>query len=303
MVDALTIFIFLVCFFGLLFGSMTDLKRREVPDILNAGLLMVGFGIATIASIVSWNVLSLASALLGFIFCFFISCIMFYTGQWGGGDAKLLIALGALIGLPFSPLQSLLILLMNNPFSIAMHDIPFLFIFLFMVIFLGGIFGFFWLVILIVRHWHQFVPSYLSALEERYARRKRYILYALLLILFSVAVFVSDFSLQILSAVSALLLFFLYHSFLIIKVTEQIAFVKRVPVSDITEGDWVAEDVVVEGKIIVSKKDLGMSREQLHELQRLAKHGKISVVPVKYGIPFVPSFLLAFVVSTTIYFL
>ncbi len=296
-----TLFIFIICFLGLLVGSITDIKKREVPDTLNFGLLVYGFGIASIASLVSWNLSFLLSALLGFAFCFLISCIMFYTGQWGGGDAKMLIALGALVGIPFSTLQSFLSLLITNPFSIMLRDVPFLFLFLIMVIFFGGLFGFCWLFFVIVRHWHQFVPSYLSALEERHAHHRQYILYASLLALFGIALFASDFSLQILSAISALFLFVLYHSFFVIKVVEQIAFVKRMPVSNVTEGDWVAADIVLDGKLIVSKKDLGISREQLLELQHLAHQGKISSVLVKYGIPFVPSFLLAFVVSVFLF--
>jgi hypothetical protein len=300
MLDALTLFVFTMCFLGLLLGSITDLKKREVPDLLNFGLIVFGFGIASITSLVFWSTTSILSALLGFVFCFLVSCIMFYTGQWGGGDAKMLMAIGALVGIPFSLLRSFLSLLFSNPSSITLQDIPSLFLFLFMVIFFGGIFGFCWLLVLIVRHWHQFVPAYLSALEERHARRRRYIIYVLLLIFFGIALLVQDFALQILSAVSALLLFVLYHSFLVIKVVEQIAFVKRIPVSHVTEGDWVAVDVIVDGKTIVSKKDLGMSREQLLELHHLARQGKISFVLVKYGIPFVPSFLIAFIVTVVL---
>ncbi len=81
---------------------------------------------------------------------------------------------------------------------------------------------------------------------------------------------------------------------------EAIAFVKEIPVSALTEGDWVSEDIIVAGKVLVRKKDLGVSREQLQELHALAKKGKIKTVLVKYGIPFVPSFLLAFVVCVVL---
>ena len=95
----------------------------------------------------------------------------------------------------------------------------------------------------------------------------------------------------------------LFYGFIAIKVLEEIAFVKEIPVSALTEGDWVAEDIIVSGKVIVRKKDLGVSREQLQELQGLAKKGKIKHVLVKYGIPFVPSFLLAFVAAVLVYIL
>jgi len=93
-----------------------------------------------------------------------------------------------------------------------------------------------------------------------------------------------------------------FYGFVTIKILEHIAFVKHVPVPVLTEGDWVAEDIIVGGKIIVRKKDLGLSQEQLQELSALAKKGKIKTVPVKYGIPFVPSFLLAFIVTLSFFY-
>ena len=71
---------------------------------------------------------------------------------------------------------------------------------------------------------------------------------------------------------------------------------KYYPIPKLTEGDWIAEDVKVNGKIICSPKDLGISKEQIKKL----KHHNIKKVLVKEGIPFVPSFLIAFVVTSLI---
>jgi hypothetical protein len=65
----------------------------------------------------------------------------------------------------------------------------------------------------------------------------------------------------------------------------------------LTEGDWIAKDVVVDKKKIVGPKDLGIEKHQIKQLIELKKKGKISKVKVKYGIPFVPSFLVAFILS------
>jgi hypothetical protein len=89
--------------------------------------------------------------------------------------------------------------------------------------------------------------------------------------------------------------------FIIIKILEQIAFIKDLPVDKATEGDWVAEDILVHGKTIVRKKDLGITKEQLAELKELAAKGKLQTVKLKYGIPFVPSFLIAFIVTVRIF--
>ena len=70
-------------------------------------------------------------------------------------------------------------------------------------------------------------------------------------------------------------------------------FDELIPVKKLTEGDWIAKDVVVKGKKICGPKDLGISRKQISRLSKL----NIKKVLVKYGMPFVPSFLLAFIIT------
>ena len=53
------------------------------------------------------------------------------------------------------------------------------------------------------------------------------------------------------------------------------------------------DDVKHGKKVICSPKDLGISKAQIAELKKL----KIKSVVVKEGIPFVPSFLLSFLVT------
>ena len=57
------------------------------------------------------------------------------------------------------------------------------------------------------------------------------------------------------------------------------------------EGDWLAEDVIVHGKTIVKKKTL-----HKEDIQKL-RDKNISSVTIKEGIPFVPSFLIAYLAA------
>ena len=68
---------------------------------------------------------------------------------------------------------------------------------------------------------------------------------------------------------------------------------KYISVDKLTEGDWVAEDIIVKGKLICSKKDLELTKEQISKLRKL----KIKNVFVKEGIPFVPSFLIGLLIT------
>ena len=82
----------------LLIGSYTDLRTREIPDFLTYGLVFVAFGIRIIFSFIYQNPVYFLEGLFGFIPLFLIALAMFYTGQWGGGDSKFIMGIGASIG-------------------------------------------------------------------------------------------------------------------------------------------------------------------------------------------------------------
>ncbi|PIN78956.1 hypothetical protein COV16_05315 [Candidatus Woesearchaeota archaeon CG10_big_fil_rev_8_21_14_0_10_34_8] len=284
--------VYAVCFIGLLIGSITDIKTREVPDYLNFSLIAIGLGLGLISSLVYWDYSYFVTSLLGFVVCFLLAALMFYTSQWGGGDAKMLMAMGALIGLPFSSLYSLYSI---NSFS----DLPFLFVFIMLILVIGGVYGLVWLFVLLVKNRKQFIDLYIKILAHKQHVKFRNIMFVLVIILFGVAFFSKDIILRVVSLGVAVLLFVMYYSFLLIKVVENIAMVVKIPLSKLTEGDWIAEDVVVKGKVIVSKKSLGVTKEHLAELRKK----KVKFVMVKYGIPFVPSFFIAFVIGVVVLYL
>jgi len=72
---------------------------------------------------------------------------------------------------------------------------------------------------------------------------------------------------------------------------------KKVDVGKLTEGDWIVKDVKVDGKRICGPKDLGISKKQIRQLLRFRARGKIRKVLIKEGMPFVPSFLMGFIVT------
>ncbi len=72
---------------------------------------------------------------------------------------------------------------------------------------------------------------------------------------------------------------------------------KYVKPTEVTEGDWIAKDVVIGKKYISGPKDLGIEMKQLKQLISYYKKGKIKKVLIKVGIPFVPSFLIAYLIT------
>ncbi|MBI2142083.1 hypothetical protein HYU15_01165 [Candidatus Woesearchaeota archaeon] len=72
---------------------------------------------------------------------------------------------------------------------------------------------------------------------------------------------------------------------------------KYVGPEKLTEGDWIAKDVYVNRKYVCGPKDLGIEKSQIRKLMKYKLQGKIRKVLIKEGIPFVPSFLIAFLLS------
>ena len=94
----------------------------------------------------------------------------------------------------------------------------------------------------------------------------------------------------------ATLSFGLYLS-IMAKAVERACMLKLVSPLKLTEGDWVAKDVVVGGKRIAGPKDLGIEKRQIRQLVALYRQKKLRVVLIKEGIPFSPSFLIAYIVT------
>ena len=104
-----------IAFVALVIGSITDIKTREVPDWVNFGLIFSAIGLRSLYSVITFDWTYLINGAIGLILFVAIAYIMFYTGQWGGGDSKMLMGLGAVFGLALSlnPFPKIGIFLIN----------------------------------------------------------------------------------------------------------------------------------------------------------------------------------------------
>jgi Flp pilus assembly protein protease CpaA len=267
----------------LIIASYCDIKSREVPDWLNYSLLAIGVGIGLIASIVynTWTYAAFSLAGLGVFVG--LAYLMFYAGQWGGGDSKLIMGIGAIVGLQFST---------SYPYLPADN---FLFAFWVNTLLAGVAYAFLWSVFLALKH-KKIVSKKIS--EDLAAKTWLKIFVFAGSLLFAVlALFASEPELRIAIFSLALILFFSFYALVLVRAVEKSCMFKLMAPSELTEGDWIAKDVVVEGKRICGPKDLGIDKKQIHVLEKLYKAKKVSRILVKEGIPFVPSFLAGFILS------
>ena len=264
-------------FFGLFFASIFDLKTREIPDWLNYSLIAVGFSSALISSVKYSDYGFLLRSLAGFLLFFAIAMLLYKTGQWGGGDAKTLMALGALIGLDFNKGVPILLLLIFNIFIV------------------GAVYGFFWSGFLVFKNWIKFKKAFRTILLSKNVIRIRKIVIVAVLFFLAISFFI-PFPFKVLMFTFAAMIFFLFYFFIYSKAIETSAMIKSVSVNKLTPGDWIVDEIVIKGKKVCDSKE-GVSKEQIAELLKLKKAHKISKIRIKEGIPFMPSFFIAFIIT------
>jgi len=270
---------------ALIIGTITDIKTREVPDWINFGLIFAGIGLRFLYSAITSEWSHLLNGIYGLIAFVILGYIMFYAGQWGGGDSKMMMGLGAIIGLQFT-----------------LQPVPLILVFLLNVLLVGAVYGLVYSVVLAIYHRKAFVRNFNGIMDDEKMKKFRRIKLVVFILIIAITIFVfkgKTIDVIPLSIISLLIVLFYLSFYLIVfvKAVEKSSMFKMVDPEVITEGDWIAKDVVVDGKRITGPKDLGISMKQIKKLIELRNKGKIKKIEVKYGIPFVPSFLIAFLLS------
>lgn len=327
---------------ALAIGSITDLKTREVPDYVNYGLIISGIALNLLFSIVYSSFSFIINSIVGLLVFFGIAYIMFYAGQWGGGDSKMLMGLGSMIGI-----------------DVGLKLNQFLASFLINALLIGAIYGLIWSFFLVVKNKKKFWKEFRrKLLEKKIVQTKRIIL--VLLIVFVVSfLFARMFYLKLLFLSAAFLILMTFYLWIFVRAVEKACMHKMVEPSKLTEGDWIAEEVVLKKKIFLKKtskelgksnlikiqnrknnlldvevsrkflffrfkakispeslrstdildenlfygdyicgpKDLGIDKKQIKSLIELYRKKEVGKILIKEGVPFVPSFFIAFTIT------
>lgn len=78
-------------------AALYDLKTTEIPDKIPYIMIAIGLLFFGYESYSLWDYHLLLNSLIAGLGLLTFGFLMYYTGQWGGGDAKLLAAIGFLI--------------------------------------------------------------------------------------------------------------------------------------------------------------------------------------------------------------
>lgn len=267
-------------FIALLIGSITDLKTREVPDWVNYGLIICGVGLNLLFSIIYLNSSFFINSIIGLLIFFGIAYIMFYAGQWGGGDSKMLMGLGAIIGI-----------------DVSFKTQQFLFGFFINALFIGAIYGLLWSIFLVFKNKKKFFKEFNKILSKNTIVKSKKMMLIALGFLFILIFLIKFTYIKILLLSLAFLILTTFYLWIFVKATEKSSMYRLVEPVKLTEGDWIVNNIYVNRQYICGPKDLGISKNQIKKLIKFYKQKRVKKILIKEGLPFVPSFLIAFVVT------
>jgi Flp pilus assembly protein protease CpaA len=264
-------FLWVLAIIWIIFAVVEDIRTREIANWLNYSLAFFAIGFRFFYSLFELNSFDFFyQGVIGLAIFIVIGNLLYYGKMFAGGDAKLMMALGAVLPIYWN--------------TILNFKIFGLFLFLFLLS--GAIYG------IIVSVVYGFVNFSLlkDELKKQFSLNRSKV--NLFLTLSGVLVFGSFFIFDFFYV--ALFTLFIFYFYLYVKSIDEACMVKNLNVMKVTEGDWLYEDIVVHGKKIKATWD-GLSLEELNLIRKFRKN-----VLIRQGIQFAPVFLISFILMVLV---
>lgn len=258
------IFLAVLGIIWIFFAVVQDLKTREIANWLNFSLIIFALGFRFFYSLFIGEFGFFYQGIYGLGIFFIIGNLFYYGRIFAGGDAKLMIALGAV--LPFK----------DNLYE----NLNFLLIFLAIFLFVGAIYS------LIISLWFSFrnFKSFKKEFKKQLIKLKKYYLFGLFVaILLAFLGFVIEIFL-----IFGVLVFVFLNLYIYAKAVDESSMIRKIKTGNLTEGDWLYKNTKVGRKTIKASWE-GLNKQEIGLLKK-----KYKEIKIRYGIPFSPVFLISF---------
>ncbi len=260
------IFLIVLALVWIAFATFQDLRTREIANWLNFSLIIFALGFRFFYSLFSESFGFFYQGLIGLGIFFVLANLLYYGKFFAGGDAKLMIALGAV--LPFSKI-----------FSVNLKIFT---CFFFIFLFVGAIYGIFMGLYFSLRNFKKFKKEFSFQL-----RKNKKLIYPVLFL--GLVLMIFGFSESIFFAIG-ILIFILPYLYIYAKAVDESCMVKKIKTSQLTEGDWLYKNMKVGKKTIKATWD-GLKKKEIKQLRK-----KYKMILIRYGIPFSSVFLISFLI-------
>lgn len=275
--------LFAVALVGAAAGGWIDLKTTEVPDSVPLGMAVAGLVIHAFQAYSTGTLFPLYSAAAVSLGYLAFGYILYYTGQWGEADVLLLGAVGFV--LPTAP----------QFFSGTAAALPWTIyplIFLLNTFIVGGVYSILYAFAVALGS-----GKVKKAFYEDITKNRQTIIRIALFAIFGVALMslyfgsattypASFFLIQAAIILPAFAGLYLIYRFAII--VDKHAFRKKIPASQLREGDVLAESIRAGGLNLSGKLFVGLEKSDVKKIQKVKKS-----VLIKEGIRYGPTFFLA----------
>jgi len=250
----------------LVFATVSDLKKSEIPNWLNFSLIVFALGVRFFYSLFSnYSDFSFFyQGVLGVLFFVILGEVFYYSKMFAGGDEKLMWSLGAILPIFPNFYQNLEVFLA----------------FILLYLFVGAFYGIVLSVAIGLINFKKMKKGFVKLFEEK---RRWILIYTLFSIVFLVLSFYIENFIYF-----AIFIFVFPYFYLFLKAVDDFCMVRKISSKKLTPGDWLYEDVKVKGKTIRATWS-GLSSEEI----KLLKNKK--EVLVRYGLQFSPVFLVSFI--------
>jgi Flp pilus assembly protein protease CpaA len=270
------IFLLILSFCYLIFAVIQDFKSREIADWLNYSLIIFALGFRFFYSLFNENNFNFfIQGFIGFLIFLGLANLFYYSRLFAGGDAKLMMALGAILPLDYS-FSSNLLLFLNFLFYFFIASLIYVLI--------SSVF-------LTLKNFKSFKIKFIKEVKFQ----KRLIILSWLFFFLSTIlnfVFLSKFNFVFLG----FFILVLTYSYIYSKSLDECCMIKEVLTKNLTEGDWLYKDVRLKKETIKSKWE-GLTKEEIRKIRL-----ELKKVKIRQGIPFSPTFLLGFLLFVISYF-
>ena len=257
-------------------ASIEDIKKREVYDYINFSLAFFILVCAIFHSLIIESAEPIKHAGFGMLIGFALGIILFYSGIWGGGDAKFILGLGAasyyLIGFTQSYQTGIGLIYEKGMYFLSNFLPVFLDLFLKYIIIIDVVFFVFVLV--------QFFLS--KRLDEK---KDLIILMTILFVLFAGLYF--DYNPAVLIGLGfiAFLLIFVSRD----GIFDSVYFKWKKHLENLKAGDKLDDDLVISNKKIVDYENgrLGLSKHEVHNIRdNINESNKLMDVYIRKSLPY-----------------
>lgn len=267
------IFLLVLAFIWIVFATVQDLRKREIANWLSFSLIIFALGFRFFYGLFSETGFNFFyQGLIGLGIFFVIGNLLYYGKMFAGGDAKLMIALGAV--LPFSEIFS--------------TNLKIFILFFLIFLFTGAFYSLIVTMVLSLKNFRKFRKEFNAQLKKN-----KKIIYPVMF--FGLVLMALGFVKSLLFAFGVFV-FILPYFYVYIKSVDESCMIKKVKTFNLEEGDWLYKNVRVGKKLIIANWN-GLDRKDIRLIKKRYK-----AILIRQGIPFTPVFLISFLILLYIWF-